>query len=68
MWYVSGVEWINKDLPKYNIKYAMNNSIYDCEHRYFHLNAIKKNNCRICIYKKYLFPRYTGDHTNILNK
>ena len=22
MWYVSGVEWINKDLPRYNIKYA----------------------------------------------
>ena len=22
MWYVSGVEWINEDLPKYNIKYA----------------------------------------------
>lgn len=22
MWYVSGVEWINPDLPKYNIKYA----------------------------------------------
>mgnify|MGYP001299521565 CR=1 FL=1 len=53
---------------KYNIKYATNNLIYDCEHRYFHLNAIKKNNCRICVYKKYLFPRYTGDHTNILNK
>jgi len=22
MWYVSGVEWVNKDLPRYNIKYA----------------------------------------------
>ena len=22
MWYVSGVEWINPDLPRYNIKYA----------------------------------------------
>lgn len=22
MWYVSGVKWINKDLPRYNIKYA----------------------------------------------
>ncbi len=23
MWYVSGVEWINPDLPRYNIKYAI---------------------------------------------
>jgi len=22
MWYVSGVEWVNKDTPRYNIKYA----------------------------------------------
>ena len=22
MWYVSGVEWVHKDLPRYNIKYA----------------------------------------------
>ena len=22
MWYVSGVEWVNRDLPRYNIKYA----------------------------------------------
>lgn len=25
MWYVSGVEWIHKDLPRYNIKYAESN-------------------------------------------
>ena len=25
MWYVSGVRWINEDLPKYNIKYAESN-------------------------------------------
>ena len=25
MWYVSGEDWINKDLPKYNIKYAHSN-------------------------------------------
>lgn len=25
MWYVSGVEWIHEDLPKYNIKYAESN-------------------------------------------
>lgn len=22
MWYVSGIEWVNEDLPRYNIKYA----------------------------------------------
>jgi len=22
MWYVSGIEWLHSDLPKYNIKYA----------------------------------------------
>jgi hypothetical protein len=25
MWYVSGVEWVNPELPRYNIKYAVSN-------------------------------------------
>jgi len=25
MWYVSGVEWVHRDLPRYNIKYAESN-------------------------------------------
>ena len=52
---------------KYNIQYKINPNIYDCEHRYFHLNAIKNNNVKLFIYNKNLFPPYIGEHTNILN-
>lgn len=53
---------------KYNIRYAINNNIYDCEHRYFHLNAIKTNNVRLKISKKFLFPPYIGEHiTHVRN-
>lgn len=51
---------------KYNIRYIINPNIYDCEHRYFHLNAIKKNKVKLFIYNKNLFPPYIGEHTNIL--
>lgn len=51
---------------KYNIQYMINPNIYDCEHRYFHLNAIKTNNVKLFIYNKNLFPPYVGEHTNIL--
>lgn len=51
---------------KYGIQYMFNPNIYDCEHRYFHLNAIKENNVKLFIYNKNLFPPYIGDHTNIL--
>jgi len=50
----------------YDIQYIINPNIYDCEHRYFHLNAIKKNNVKLFIYNKNLFPPYVGEHTNIL--
>lgn len=51
---------------KYNIKYIINPNIYDCEHRYFHLNAIKQNNVKLFIYNKNLFPPYIGQHTRHL--
>jgi hypothetical protein len=50
----------------YNIQYIINPNIYDCEHRYFHLNAIRKNNVKLFIYNKNLFPPYVGEHTKIL--
>ena len=53
---------------KYGIQYIINNNIYDCEHRYFHLNAIKQNNIKLFIYNKNLFPPYIGEHTQILDK
>ena len=52
---------------KYHIQYIYNSNIYDCEHRYFHLNAIKQNHVKLFIYNKNLFPPYIGIHTNILN-
>ena len=53
---------------EYNIIYDINSHILDCEHRYFHLSACKKNNARLYIYNKNLFPPYVGEHTNILDK
>jgi hypothetical protein len=53
---------------KYNIQYIINPNIYDCEHRYFHLNAIRQNNVKLFIYNKNLFPPYIGQHTNILDE
>jgi len=54
---------------KYNIAYrGSNNGIYDCEHRYYHLTAINKNNARLKISKQYLFPKYIGIHTDIIDK
>jgi hypothetical protein len=52
---------------KYKITYNINSQIYDCEHRYFHLNAIRNNNVRLRIYNKNLFPAYSGEHTKILS-
>lgn len=34
---------------------------YDCEHRYFHLQAIKTKNARIVIYPKSIFSKFTGE-------
>ena len=53
---------------KYNIQYIINPNINDCEHRYFHLNAIRQNNVKLFIYNKNLFPSYIGEHTNILDQ
>lgn len=52
---------------KYSIKYKVGN-INDCEHRYFHMNAIRTNNARLRISNKCLFPPYEGEHINILEK
>ena len=52
---------------KYHINYYVNNNIYDCEHRYYHLNAIRENAVKLMISKKCLFPRYVGEHTAILD-
>ncbi len=51
---------------KYDIQYKIRPHIYDCEHRYFHLNAIQQNNVKLFIYNENLFPPYSGEHTNIL--
>ena len=51
---------------KHNVRYKFNCTIYDCEHRYFHFNAICKNGAKLFIYNKNLFPPYIGEHTNIL--
>ena len=53
---------------KYNISYDVKNNIADCEHRFFHLNAIRTNNVKLFIYNKNLFIEYIGIHTNIINK
>jgi hypothetical protein len=34
---------------------------YDCEHRHFHLQAIRDKNARIVIYPKSLFAKFTGE-------
>lgn len=59
-------ENIKSVFNKYNIQYIINPKIYDCEHRYFHLNAIKQNNVKLFIYNKNLFPPYIGEHTRCL--
>lgn len=59
---------MEKVFKKYNILYKYYGTIYDCEHRYFHLNAIKQNGARLFIYNKNLFPPYIGRHTNLINK
>ena len=65
--YLFDINKINLVNEKYNIKYVLNKDIYDCEHRYFHLNAIKKNKVTLRICKDYLFPPYIGVHTNVLD-
>ena len=61
-----GAQALKNIFNKYKISYNINSQIYDCEHRYFHLNAIKNNNVRLRIYNKNLFPPYVGEHTKIL--
>ena len=40
---------------------------YDCEHRYYHLNAKKNNEAKIFICKNSLFPKYTGSHADMIS-
>ena len=61
-------ESMNKIFLKHDVLYKYNCTIYDCEHRYFHLSAINKNGSRLFIYNKNLFPPYIGEHTNILKR
>jgi len=41
------------------------NNLEDCEHRYFHMNAIQKNNARIRISPLYLFGETESNKMNI---
>jgi len=52
----------------YNILYDVRKNIFDCEHRFYHLYAIRINNVKLFIYNKNLFPPYVGPHTDILYK
>lgn len=61
------MEHIKNIYNKYQILFMINENIYDCEHRYFHLNAIRKNNVKLLIYNKNLFPPYIGEHTRLLD-
>ena len=54
-------------INNYNIKFNIDANIYDCEHRFFHLNAKKNNNVRFFIYNKFLFPPYEGEHTSLID-
>jgi len=60
-------ENIKNIYKNYQIMYNIRKDIFDCEHRFFHLNAIKLNDVKLFIYNKNLFPPYVGEHTNILN-
>jgi len=53
---------------KYDIQYFGGEGIFDCEHRYFHMNARRKNNIQLKISKMCIFPPYEGEHTYLLNK
>jgi hypothetical protein len=53
-------------LNNYGFSPIIKPNIYDCEHRYFHLNAKKNFGAKIFIYKIPLFPSYTGDHAKFL--
>jgi hypothetical protein len=66
--YLFNLNSIENVFNKYNIRYTINDRIHDCEHRYFHLSAINKNNARLKISKQYLFPKYIGSHTDIIDK
>lgn len=59
----SGFQEIYKTL---GIQFFMDtNQIFDCEHRRFHLTAFYQG-ARLRISKDWLFPRYSGEHTKIL--
>ena len=49
-------------------KYIISENIDDCEHRYFHMNAIKKNGVRLMISPEHLFPPYIGEHITHIEK
>jgi hypothetical protein len=53
---------IEQIAQRFDVIPILKNDVYDCEHRYFHISSIKKNNSKIVIYKKYLFQKYTGEH------
>jgi hypothetical protein len=61
---------IRENFNELNIITCKKNSFFinfleDCEHRYFHLSAIKKNNARIMISPLYLFNEDINEEENI---
>ena len=60
---------IRENLNEINKITGKNNSLFmnlleDCEHRYFHLSAIEKNNAKIMISPLYLFNENSSNETN----
>lgn len=51
-----------------NIQYIMSDNINDCEHRYYHINAIRRNGARLRISPDHLFPPYIGEHTTYIDR
>ncbi len=61
MWYVSGNGWINKDLPKYDIKYATSEDGYIWNRKGIVSLALKKNEtalARPCVIKSGIYEMY----------
>lgn len=62
------MERFNKIYSTLGTRYIINDNVDDCEHRYFHMNAIRKNGVRLLISPEHLFPPYTGEHLVTIEK
>jgi len=61
MWYVSGNGWINKDLPKYDIKYATSKDGYIWDRKSIVSLALEENEtalARPCVIKSNIYEMY----------